>query len=108
MEEDDTEWGWSMSRYGLISTGTLGQPFPIFLLKSMSSKKVGTAPCTCRKAGECSVLCSICFGNTCQNVTRIILNEDGGDTEEPDLEKQPEPVLVSLVTEYQPGSYLKK
>lgn len=48
-----------------------------------------------------SVLCSPCSGETCQNVNRLIFDEDIGDAEDP--EQQPEPVLQPLVTEYQAG-----
>lgn len=66
------------------------------------------APCTCRNADlKCSFLCTRCPGKSCENVTTIIYDNDGGDPDHPDFideQRVPENVPLSLVTDNQQGS----
>lgn len=76
------EWGWKKTQTGITPVTTLKDPAPKALLVILSCKcktNCGRA-CGCRKAGlKCSMICGVCNGKTCENVTQVTLDESDED-----------------------------
>lgn len=84
--KDPEEWGWKRTSHGLVPSANTMPPAPPSLLQLISCKcktKCGVT-CGCRKAGlKCSIICSNCSGQTCENVSRPLemFDEDEDDNE---------------------------
>ncbi|CAG9820049.1 unnamed protein product [Phaedon cochleariae] len=80
------DWGWSLTKQGVVPITTTKNAAPESLLKILACKCArgcSTAACSCKKAGlRCSVICKHCSGHACENSRVPELNED--DEEEDD------------------------
>ncbi|CAG9818598.1 unnamed protein product [Phaedon cochleariae] len=64
------EWGWKKTQTGLTPITTLKDPASKALLAFF------ILACGCRKAGlRCSMICGVCNGKTCENISQVTLDE---------------------------------
>lgn len=87
-QKNPEEWGWQRTQLGLTPVTTTKDPAPEALLKFISCKcKTGCASkCGCRKAGlKCSIICSFCNGNSCENVAEVLADSEEEEEENEDV-----------------------
>lgn len=88
VDKNPTEWGWEISKNGLVPVTSTQKPAPDAILNQISCKckKGCRAGCSCRKSGlSCTIICSSCFtDNACTNrpVDAILDKENVDDPEE--------------------------
>nr|XP_018912069.1 PREDICTED: uncharacterized protein LOC109040547 [Bemisia tabaci] len=78
------DWGWKLSKHGLLPITTLQPPAPEEILKMISCKckKGCQAACTCRKSGlPCTIICANCR-DSCTNIPDDVIIADGEEQEE--------------------------
>ena len=83
--KNPNEWGWKKSKFGLTPVTTTKDPAPEALLKFISCKckKGSGAACSCRKAGlKCSIICSFCNGDSCDNVPQILADSENEENKD--------------------------
>lgn len=82
--KDPEDWGWKKKDRIFAPVPFTEDPAPPALLKLISCRcmsKCGAA-CGCRKAGlKCSMICSKCSGESCENIEEVPIL-DGDDEEE--------------------------
>jgi len=85
---DATQYGWKLSKNGLLPVYTTGHLIPEEVLKKITCRCESgckTTACGCKKHGlKCTRLCAKCYGESCDNIDDAVVEEDISNEQEND------------------------